>query len=300
MRTSVARGRANVPDRLTGTRQQVAATVDDGDILWAQARHRGGDQGQDRLHALVVESRRARHGQHHRCLCFLLVAGERFAPRQHQMHARGAYAADHAYGARQFAFHGTGLVDRLLELVGGEAVVAVEDLVADGAARGQSIAGQQQPGMRDFLVGHHDLAAGRVEPVGDVLAFQLGGDLSGLPRVQVGIEQRHVRIARREGDRGQCRQRDQGDYSQRGQPAPAQRFQPVDQRLHDRTRHGVWTRLADTAGVGTVLPRCASPRCVMSMRSRPHVPGFLPVPIGATSPLTAGLMGAPPAPARAA
>ena len=81
-------------DRAAGAGQQGAAAVDDGDVLRPQARHRGGDEIQDRLHALVVQPRGARHGEQHRGLRVLLLAGERLPPGQHQMNAHRAHAGD--------------------------------------------------------------------------------------------------------------------------------------------------------------------------------------------------------------
>ena len=46
--------------------------------------------------------------------------------------------------AREFAFQRARLIEALLELVGGEAVAAIEDFIADGPAGRQAVFGQQQ------------------------------------------------------------------------------------------------------------------------------------------------------------
>ena len=81
-------------DRLAGAGQQIAAGVDHRDVVRAQARHRRGDEVEDGLHALLIQPLRARHRQHHARLGLLLLARERFAARQHEVHAGRADAAD--------------------------------------------------------------------------------------------------------------------------------------------------------------------------------------------------------------
>ena len=82
--------------------------------------------------------RGARHGEQHARLRLRLLARERLAPRQHEMHAHAAHPVDHADAARELALQRAGLVDVLLELARGQPVAAVEDLVADRAAGGQA------------------------------------------------------------------------------------------------------------------------------------------------------------------
>ena len=146
------RGRGGA-DRLAGARQQIAARIDDGDVLRPQPGHRGGDQVEDGLDALAIQPAHAGHGQHHAGLRVLAVARERLAARQHQMHAHGADAVHGADGARDLALQRAGLVDLLLEFGGGEAVAAIEDLVADGAAGGQALLGQHQPRLGTWSAG---------------------------------------------------------------------------------------------------------------------------------------------------
>ena len=74
--------------RLSGTGQQIAARVDDRDVVRAQSRHRGGDQIEDCLHALLIQPLRPHHRQHHAGLGFLLFTREGFPVRQHQHDAR--------------------------------------------------------------------------------------------------------------------------------------------------------------------------------------------------------------------
>ncbi len=103
------------------------------------------------------------------------------------MYAHGAHAGDGADGARQFAFQRPRLVEFLLELVGGKAVAAVEDFVADGAAGRHAVLGQHQTQACNLIGRHHDLAAAAGKLVRHVLALQQLDHLSGLTRVEVGV-----------------------------------------------------------------------------------------------------------------
>ena len=56
--------------------------------------------------------------------------------------------------------------------VGGEAVAAIEDFVADRAAGGQPLLRQHQARFRHLVGRHQDLAAAGADPVGDVVAAE--------------------------------------------------------------------------------------------------------------------------------
>ena len=136
------RGRAG---RRAGARQHVAAAVDDGDVLRPQARHRRGDQVQDRLHALAVHAAPAPAmvSSTEACAsCRSRANGSRRGSTRCTRTARTPamprmVRASSPSSARVW-------LSLLLELAGGEAVAAVEDFVADGAAGRQPVLGQQQ------------------------------------------------------------------------------------------------------------------------------------------------------------
>ena len=211
------RGRGGA-DRFAGARQQVAARIDDGDVLRPQARHGGGDEVEDRLDALAVQPADACHGQHHAGLRVLAIARERLAARQHEMHAHAADTLHGADGAGDLALQRAGLVDLLLELGGDEAVGTIEDLVADRAAGGQTLAGQRHACLGHLIGRYQDLAAVGGDTIGDVAAGELIDHLGGIAQVKVTIEQGH-----RLGAAAQCHKRQhpehaESDGAHRGEP----------------------------------------------------------------------------------
>ena len=219
--------------RVPGAGQQVAAAVDDADILRPQARHRRGHQVQDRLHALPVHALGAGHGQHDARLRLLTVTGERFALGQYQVDARRTHAGNHPDGANQLALHRTGLADGLLELARGQAIATVEDFVADGAAGRQALLRQQQPRPRHVGGGNRNPAAIRSDLVRDVRLVQLIDDLGGFARVHVGVEQGHVvAAAAAHGQEGQNQQHGPCDRCHCDQSADAERLEPFQQCCH--------------------------------------------------------------------
>ena len=191
-------------------------------------------QVEDCLHALAVQPRRAGHGQQHTRLCVLLVAGERFAARQHQVHARVAHAADGADGADEFALQRARLADLLLEIGGGEALAAIEQFVADGAAGGQALLGQHDAGGGHLVGRHHDLRAAGADLIRDVMAAELVHHLAGIVQVEVAVEQGH-----RFGAAAQHHERQHAEHAERdrghgGEPCRTQRLQAVQQSVHRR------------------------------------------------------------------
>ena len=126
-----------------GTRQQVAARVDDGNVLRPQSGHRGGDEVQDCLDALLVQPPRARHGQHHAGLCVLPVARERLAPRQHQdARAPRGYPAWRGWCGRSRPPCARVSLIFCWNSVAANSIATVEHFVADRSAGGQALVGQ--------------------------------------------------------------------------------------------------------------------------------------------------------------
>ena len=111
----------------------------DRDVLRPQPGHGGGDQVQDGLHALAVQPGRAAIVSiTPACAsCSSRAKGSRCGSTR--CTRTRAHAVDGADGAGQLALQRAGFVDALLEVGGGEAVAAVEDFVADGAAGGQPL-----------------------------------------------------------------------------------------------------------------------------------------------------------------
>ena len=229
---------------LPGARQHPTPAVHHRDVLRAQARHGGGDQVQHGLRALPVQPGRAGHRQHDARLRVLAVPCERLAPGQHQVDAGRPHALQGAYGARQLPLHGAGLVDALLEAGGGQGVAAVEDLVADAAARRQAVLGQQQPRAGDLVGGHQDAGAPGLDHAGDAGAVQRIRDLPGLPQFHVGIQQRHRRVAAAHPQPAQQAQQRHGHGRHRTQPRRSQPAQALEHRAHAKASSGCSVRHA--------------------------------------------------------
>ena len=203
-RSSVARRTSSVEsavggraDRFAGARQQVAARIDDGDVLRPQAGHRGGDQIErspgcprgpvDRRRPWSASRWPARPGARARTARARGSTRCTRTPRMPCM-ARMVRAS--------LALQRAGLVDLLLEFGGGEAVGAIEDLVADRAAGGQALTGQRQPRLGHLFGRHQDLTAVGAEAIGDVAAGEL---IDHLGRNRAG------RGRRRAGPSARCR-----------------------------------------------------------------------------------------------
>jgi hypothetical protein len=157
-------------------------------------------------------------------------------PRQHEVHAGGAHAGDALDGAGELAFQRARLVDRLLELRGGQPVAAIEDLVTDGPAGGQAFLGQQQAGARHVLRRDQHLPALRADLVGDVLAAQQLGDLAGLAQVQIAVQQSHARGSPVHRQHRQQAQHADRHRRHRAEPGWAESLQPVEQGAHAAPR----------------------------------------------------------------
>ncbi len=199
----VGQHHAGGADRGAGAGQQVAAGIDDGDVLRLEPGHRGGDQVQDRLHPVAVERSRTLHGEQHARLRRAGFARERRTVRQHEVDAGGAHALDRLDRAGELAFHGAGFVDAFLERGHAEHVGVVEDAVADGTARGQALAGEQHARGRDLVFWDQDFGTAGGKPVGDVGAAEGFRHLAGIAQREVAVEQRHGLGAAAEHEQGQ-------------------------------------------------------------------------------------------------
>ena len=173
--------------------------------------------------------------EHHAGLRVLAIARERLAARQHQVHAHAADAVHGADGAGDLALQRACLVDLLLELGGGEAIGAVEDLVADRAAGRQALAGQRQACLGHLLGGHQDLAAVGGDTVRDVAAGKLLDHLGGIAQVEVAVEQRHRLGAATQHHKRQHSEHAESDGAHRGEPGGTQGSQPFHEGLHHRS-----------------------------------------------------------------
>ncbi len=143
---------------------------------------------------------------------------------------------DRADGARQLAFEGADLVDLLHEVGGAERVGAVEDLVADRAARGDAFGGEGETQPRHLVLRHVDLRAVAAQLVGDALGIHALDDLAAVAGVEAAVEQRHAR--RREAGDDEDEEGNQGKADgcqchEAGRPQVAQR---LHQSIHERHR----------------------------------------------------------------
>ena len=236
-----------------GARQQLAAIVDDADILRLEARHRRGHQVQDRLHLVIGHALRAGHRQHHGGLCLLLLAGERLALRQHQVDAGIAHAVNGSDGARQLAFQRAQLIDLLLELARCQAVATVEQLVADRAAGRQAFARQRQAQPVDLVARHHDLRTAALDLVGDPQLVQHGGDLGGIAQLQIAVQQRHRLAAAAQCEGDHDRQHGQADGGDPDQPGLSQTLETFEQPAHRPTRDDPDRTISAMPGIRTYL-----------------------------------------------
>jgi hypothetical protein len=174
------------------------------------------------------------HGQHDAGLRVLLVAREWFAVRQDQMHAHGTDAVHGTDGACEFALHRAGLVDLLLELGGCKAIRMIEDLVADGATRGEALAGQCQSRLGHLFGRHQDLAAVAADAIRDVPARKLVHHLRGVAQVQIAVEQCHRFGAATQHHQRQHAKHTESNCAHRGEPGRAQGSQTFHEGLHHR------------------------------------------------------------------
>ncbi len=108
----------------------------------------------------------------------------------------------------------------------------IEDLVADGAAGRQALAGKRQPRIGHLLGRHQDLAAVACDAIGNVAAPKLVHDLRCIAQVEIAVEQRH-----RLGAAAQYHQRQHAEHAKRngahrGEPGGSQSSQPFHEGLH--------------------------------------------------------------------
>ena len=169
------------------------------------------------------------------------------------------HPVDRPDGTGQFALQRAGLVDLLLELGGGETVGAVEDLVADGAAGGQTLLGKPDPGLRDLIRRYQDLGSAAGNAVLDMLSGELFGHLSRVAQVQIAIQQCHRLAAAAQEEQREQPEHAEGHGRHGGQPRDAERLQPIQQGIHAVSAPGseIWLRMgADLAANGGVWCIC--------------------------------------------
>ena len=143
---------------------------------------------------------------------------------------------DRADGARQFALEGADLVDLLHEVGGAERVGAIEDLVADRAARRNAFGGQRQAQLRDLVLRHIDLRAVAAQLVGHALGIHALDDLAAVAGVEAAVEQRHAGSGQTRDDESEEGDQREGDGRQRHQPRCPKIAQRLHQSIHERHR----------------------------------------------------------------
>ena len=174
-------------------RQQVAAVVDDGDLVRFQLGNRRRDQVLDRHDLLALQLLAGAQLQENAGGRGLLGAAEHLALGQHQMDARLQDRSQGRDRARQFPFGRAQMVDALDEAGRAEAFRLVIDLVADRAAGRQSRLGHHHPKASDLIGRHHDPGAIGINLMRDLLLFELADDGAPVLGVQVAVKQGHVR-----------------------------------------------------------------------------------------------------------
>ena len=147
--SSVVSAGAGRTDRLAGARQQVAAAVDDGDVLRPQPGHGGGDQVEDRLHALRGPAGRRRPWsaarRPGRPVCSR-AKGSRCGSTRCTRTARTPWMARMVRASSPSSARVSLIC--CWNSVAAKAVAAIEDFVADRAAGGQPLLGQHQARFR--------------------------------------------------------------------------------------------------------------------------------------------------------
>jgi len=161
-----------------------------------------------------------------------IEACEGLAPGQHEMDAHRTHTLDLTDGPRELALERAHLVDPLLEARGGEAVGAVEQLVADRPARRQAFGRKGEPHPGDLLDGDEDPPAIALEPVGHALTLEALHHRRAVARVEVSVEERHRRLAGADGEEHDQAEEPGGDDTERRNPRRPKRAQSLQQPVH--------------------------------------------------------------------
>ena len=215
--------------------QERALLIDDGDRLRLQARHRLGDQVLDRHHLLAAEGGGAAHHDEDRGGRLRGLALERLALGQHQVDASVGDAVEGADRARQLAFEGAQIADVFLEAGDAEALLVVEQLIADRSAARQPVGGQGHAQPRR-LVGRHQDGRFALHLIGDAHRVEALQHRAGGLRLDAGIERHQRRRRHLHGEIDERQQNGRARAHERDQAAVRQCPQISDQIAHAGAR----------------------------------------------------------------
>ncbi len=211
--------------------QGVAAVIEQGHVVGLEVRHRAGNQVADGAN-LVARQVGARDTDDDRGGRLGGLVLEQLTLGHDQVDARRGDAVEGLDGARQLAFQGALVVEVLHELGLAKRRRIVENFVTDRAGGRQALAGQQQARLVDGFAVDHDRRTIALQLILDAGLVQVGRDLLGFFKVEIGIEQRF-----RLGADVQKHGRQDGGHAgagteNRGQTADAEALQGLKKGLH--------------------------------------------------------------------
>ena len=142
-------------------------------------------------------------------------------------------ALERADRARELAFQRPQLVDVLDEARRGEAVAAVEDLVADARARRQPVGGEFHAQPREVRPRgqDHAVAAGLVA---NATGLELAHHRAGVGHREVGVEHAHVRLRHAHDDEGEEADERQRHRAHDGETLRSEPAQDLQGLIHAR------------------------------------------------------------------
>ncbi|VVN43341.1 hypothetical protein PS682_05659 [Pseudomonas fluorescens] len=177
--------------------QQVALLVHHGDLRFAQFRHTGGDQVDDRQHLPRFQGAASEQFDQHRGARLALIAHKHRAFRDGQVHAGTLDVVQAGDGARQFAFQATTVAGGFHELAGTQALVLVEDFKTDVAVGRGHASGGELHARTGHIVGLDQQGPGvGLHGVGDVGGGQGFHDLLGVHARQAAVKRPVIGLLR--------------------------------------------------------------------------------------------------------
>ncbi len=121
----------------------------------------------------------------------LLLGAPHFLFRQDDVDAGLTHGGKGGNRSGKFPFKGANLIDFLEEAGGPEGLLAVEKLITDGSAAGQSLPGEGHPDAADFGGRDGDLRAVGADGVRGLELVKFGNDGPGIAGGEVAVEDSH-------------------------------------------------------------------------------------------------------------
>ena len=131
------------------------------------------------------------HLQQNRGAGLLLVAAEKLAFGQHQMHPRRPDIAEGADSAGDLSFQRPQAVDIQYEVAGAKGFRAVEKFIPHGSARRQAFLGHRKTQSQHLIGRHQDLIAVAAQLIGYPHVLELRDDLTAVGRIEISEQQGH-------------------------------------------------------------------------------------------------------------